>query len=238
MEPLYFTGEAPAYVIAASPRTGSSWLCELLSSLGTAGLPVEYAREIDERVWRHVYRLPSHVAYFWSLPARSSTENGVFGLKLLWAQLTPLATDIRRYTGIRADTTYRALSEWMGRPQYFWLRRRDRIRQAVSFARAMQTDRWASPQRGNGADPVYHRDSVERALARVSIEDEGWAAYFRAGVAPVKEVWYEDLVKDPGAVLEFIASSLGLQKPAIWGSSLQRQADALNDNWVSAFRQG
>src|SRR4051794_38103313 len=113
MERWSFTGDAPAYVIAASPRTGSSWLCELLSSIGTAGFPVEYARESDERVWRDIYRLPSHVAYFWSLPARSSTDNGVFGLKLLWAQLMPLAADIRRYTGIRAETAHWALYEWM-----------------------------------------------------------------------------------------------------------------------------
>jgi len=42
---LSSTGEAPVYVLAASPRTGSSWLCGMLSSVGTAGYPVEYARE-------------------------------------------------------------------------------------------------------------------------------------------------------------------------------------------------
>jgi trehalose 2-sulfotransferase len=235
---LSSTGEAPTYLIAASPRTGSSWLCGLLSSLGTAGFPVEYAREIDARVWREVYGLPSHVAYFWSLPGRSSTSNGVFGLKLMWAQLTPLAYDIRRYTTIRAQTAGGALSEWMGEPHYFWLRRHDRLRQAVSFARAEQTDRWASPQRGNGKTPSYHREDIERALARISREDEGWLEYFRATDVPFTELWYEDLASDPGGVLELITGTLGLPKPRLWDCPLQPQTDALNDEWVSMFSRG
>jgi LPS sulfotransferase NodH len=234
---LSFIGDAPAYVIAASPRTGSSWLCGLLSSLGNAGFPVEYAREVDERVWRDMYRLTSHAAYFWSLPARSSTSNGVFGLKLLWVQFTPLIADIRRYTSSRAQNAKQVLSEWMGEPLYFWLRRRDRVRQAVSFARAMQTDRWASPQLGNAVSPEYCYQEIEKAFARVSREDEGWATYFGANTVPMKEFWYEDLAKDPRAVLEEVTDALGLQKVETWDSPLQPQADALNEEWVRAFNR-
>jgi LPS sulfotransferase NodH len=234
---LFFTGEAPAYVIAATPRTGSSWLCGLLCSLGYTGFPVEYAREIDEQVWRGAYGLPSHAAYFWSLPARSSTPNGIFGLKVLWMHLLPLVHDIHRYTACRGPSEKLTIDYWMGHPTYFWLRRRDRLRQAVSLKRAEQTDRWASTQVGNGLSPLYSRAGIERALARIAREEAGWAAYFDASAAPVTELWYEDLAAEPGAVLELITDTLGLPKPAGWRSLLERQADRLNDTWVDEFER-
>jgi LPS sulfotransferase NodH len=208
----------------------------MLSSLRTAGYPVEYARKADETIWRIGHGLHSHLAYFWSLPSLCSTRNGVFGLKLLWCQLGSLVADIRCYTHVRAAGPREALAEWMGDPLYFWLRRRDRLRQAVSYARALQTDSWASPNSGNGATPTYSRPDIESALTRVSIEDEGWERYFDRGDIPKQVIWYEDLADDPGAVLTAITTALGLPAPERWRSTLNPQADALNDEWVERFR--
>ncbi len=206
-----------------------------MSSLGTAGYPVEYAREIDEGVWRDKYRLDSHLAYFWSLPSRSSTPNGLFGLKLLWSQLDFLVRDIGRYTAIRTASPWGAVAAWMGDPIYFWLRRRDRLRQAVSYARALQTNRWASPDAGNGATPVYSRGDIELALRRVSQEEEGWEGYFVRGNALMEKVWYEDLAANPLRVVGALTGALGVPRPRVLASPLRRQADSLNDDWVERF---
>ena len=233
-----FIGEAPsAYMVAASPRTGSSWLCDLLTSLGNAGRPVEYAREIDEKMWRAACGFDSHVAYFWSLPAWCSTPNGVLGIKLLWSQFAPLLTDIRRYTIIREETPDQALASWLGDSFYIWIRRRDRVRQAVSFARAFQTNRWASTEAGNGNTPVYCREDIERSMARVVAEDEGWAQYFaRYNIQPMV-VWYEDLTEDTEEILKRITGRLGLEYSRSWRSRLERQSDSLTDEWVMKFAE-
>jgi trehalose 2-sulfotransferase len=42
---------ADAYLICATPRTGSSLLCGLLESAGVAGHPESYFRQPDEQSW-------------------------------------------------------------------------------------------------------------------------------------------------------------------------------------------
>lgn len=232
----FSTGEAAsAYVIAASPRTGSSWLCTLLASSHVAGKPTEYAREGDEHMWRRAGPFESHLAYFLCVPALCSTANGVLGLKLIWNQVSPLVADIRRYTAIREQPPG-ALAAWLGDPLcYFWLRRRDRIRQAVSFARALQTNRWASTQPGNGARPVYRRDDIEGALARVSAGDEGWSRYFETFELQPHVIWYEDLVEDTAKSLDLVLTTLGLPSSPSWSSCLESQTDTLTEDWVARF---
>lgn len=180
----------------------------------------------------------SHVAYFWCLPAICSTPNGVLGLKLLWAQMSPLIRDIRRYTAIRSQPPPRTVAAWWGDPIYFWLRRRDRIRQAVSFARALQTDKWASTEPGNGVLPAYRRDDIEKALGRVSAEDDAWAGFFERFRLEPSVIWYEDLAANTGAIIDEITSVLKLRPSRDWRSSLKGQSDALNDDWVSMFLAG
>jgi LPS sulfotransferase NodH len=209
----------------------------LLSSLGDAGFPVEYAREVDRHVWRDTYRMSSHVAYFWSLPSRSSTSNGIFGLKLLWSQLPSLVADIRRYTGFKGRSARDTLARWMDDPHYFWLRRSDQLRQAVSYARASQTDQWTSLDPEN-ACPTYRREDIERALRRITWEDKSWSKYFDTCDVPVTELWYEDLARDPEPVLVRIAAILGVRRPNHWDSPLRPQADALSDAWVMSYRSG
>ena len=49
--------ETDAYFICATPRTGSTLLCELLTSTQVAGVPESYFRSPDEPSWAERFGL-------------------------------------------------------------------------------------------------------------------------------------------------------------------------------------
>src|SRR5437763_14993914 len=65
------------YIICATARSGSNWLCELLASTGVAGRP-------EEHLWDPPGSLPVPLAKRRPRVLRAGTSShGVFGLKLL-----------------------------------------------------------------------------------------------------------------------------------------------------------
>ena len=76
-----------AYLICATPRTGSSHLCALLGSTGVAGHPESYFREADEPSWASGWGILrednsfEYSDYVASALAAGRTSNGVFAAR-------------------------------------------------------------------------------------------------------------------------------------------------------------
>jgi LPS sulfotransferase NodH len=71
-----------------------------------------------------------------------TTPNGVFATKLMWRQvpeLRELAGGLPEYAGMDLAELLRQL---LGDPVYVWMRRGDKVRQAISLWRALQTRTW------------------------------------------------------------------------------------------------
>src|SRR5437870_4346527 len=98
-----------AYVMCATPRSGSNWLCELLRATGVAGRP-------DEYLWYGDYSLQR-------ILDEGTGEDGVFGCKLMWDQIDGAQELLNALPGVR----------------YLWLRRTDKVRQGISYYRALET---------------------------------------------------------------------------------------------------
>jgi trehalose 2-sulfotransferase len=81
-----------AYVIAASPRTGSSLLAEALTASRLAGHPDEFfdVQPKNEQHWVDRFGIPPGPHYIDHLIRVTRTPNGVFGFKLHWHQLPAL----------------------------------------------------------------------------------------------------------------------------------------------------
>src|SRR4051794_12649330 len=79
-----------------------------------------------------------------------TTENGVFGAKIMWghrADFLPLARTLPELTDLPERQLLAAL---FPDPNYVWVRRGDTVRQAVSLWKAIQTQSWRAGQ-GGGA---------------------------------------------------------------------------------------
>ncbi len=213
-----------SYMVCSVPRSGSSLLCELLCNTGVAGAPTEFFDPELMEQFRSRWNTETLDEYVAALLERKTSPNGVFGIKVHWAQLRPALGD--------ADP-----SEVFPALRYVHISRADRLRQAVSWVRAYQTNQWASTHRAQ-AEPVFDRDAIDRYLAKLAREDGEWESHFeRRGVVPHR-VSYERLTQAPTEVMEGVLAFLGVSSPpdpAPEPLELERQADELTEEWVARY---
>jgi LPS sulfotransferase NodH len=237
-----------SYFICATPRTGSSLLLGLLESTGVAGHPEAYFREPDEQLWADRWQIagPANPAFDYADFVRAAitagtTDNGVFGAKLMWgtldevvAKLTPVYPDL-------AGRDLELLNRAFGRTSFVHLQRDDVLAQAVSWLRAEQTNIWyAGAAGGNERAPLFDATGIGELVQTIDEHNAAWRAWFASvGVSPHR-VRYEDLDADPVGVTGAILDFLELDLPA--GREIrqrhQRQADRLTVEWLRRYRSG
>lgn len=227
---LFFEFDEPgapriAYVVCSLPRSGSSLLCELLGGTGLAGAPAEFFHPDKMAALEGRWGVTELDDYVRELLARKTSPNGVFGLKAHWGQYRPVFGESDPRT-VFPD------------PRLVFITRRDRLRQAVSWVRALQTLKWATQDNPRPRPEVFDSDHITQQLVRIDREEEVWESLFeRWGIAPHRVVYeefvaaQEQTVRDVLGLLEVDApADLHLPEPA-----LGRQADALSDEWVERY---
>lgn len=130
------------YLICATQRCGSTLLCEWFDQSGVLGHPNEYLLLWEQYSDRQE---PG----FWELVVqetldRGRGDNGVFGCKVMANQFPRAVQWLRRVDRARELGDWQVGCLAFGDPEVIWVRRRDRVRQAVSRYISLQT---------GGADP-------------------------------------------------------------------------------------
>lgn len=231
---------AVRYIVAATPRTGSSLLCEGLITTGVAGRPGEVFAPAFRSMWREHLALIGDTSfddYLQAAVRHGTTDNGVYGLKLQWMHVSTLAREAGQ-----SGPPARVLARLFPGSRFVNIVRRDRRAQALSWYRAEQTQEW---WRWAGDPPPAVREprldvAAVRAIERAVDEQQAaWERYFAAhGIEPLV-VEYESLVEDYrgeiGRVMEFLgldAATAGAIPPP----RLARQADELTARWRETMR--
>lgn len=243
----------PTYVIASTPRSGSSLLAGGLVATGVAGRPEEYFAPDHIGSYKEDLKLPmncSWAEYLAKVMAFATTENGVWGVKIHWRHVVLLA----RVLGFRGDPGV-VLDVLFPAAVFVNIVRADRRAQALSLFRAETTGEWfrspgssrtvrpwglylARPTPGRaavdltGVAPAYEQIiGMERDL---DAEQAAWNHYFTIRQLKVLTVRYEELdtnyCGEIARVLQFLgadpAHAAGLPKPP-----LERQSDHINECW-------
>jgi LPS sulfotransferase NodH len=164
----------------------------------------------------------------------------VFGAKLMWNQLPELhalAGELPAYAGLEP---IELLTRLFGDPVYVWVSRSDKVRQAVSLWKALQTRSW---RHGGGRDPVelhYRFEGIDHLVELFEADDRSWGEFFSThGVEPLV-IGYEDhLERDQDAAVRSVLARLGVAAPDGWRAvqPMERQADALSEEWVAAYHR-
>ena len=118
--------------------------------------------------------------------------------------------------------------------------RRDKVRQAVSLWKAIQTWSWSTEQRGPESHPlVYSEAAIDHLIRDIHAHESGWRAYFRScGVRPLTVI-YEDFVERYGETIREILRSIGVGGAAeleIAPPRRRQQADELSEEWIDRYR--
>ena len=201
-------GRAPRfqYVILSLPRSGSEFLCASLRRRGM-GVPLEYftASAMAERLGCGDGAGNIHLAtYLPQLHAKRTTPNGIFGVKLHPLHLKSVAGEDSGNAALFLGLFDRTVV----------LRRRDKVLQAISLARAHFTGQFHIVP-GDAVRPLTETDDtlfvrITECLARI-LEDERYVASVMAHVDPrkVATLWYEDLSESTidGLAADFAARS-------------------------------
>jgi LPS sulfotransferase NodH len=212
------------YAICTEPRSGSVFLCRLLRSTGVLGQPTEYfnAEAVRNRGPADYPLDPE--AQLAEIPRLGSTANGVYGLKIFGHQFD--AVKSTRW------------AERLPSLAFVHLQRQDLLGQAISHARAMQTQQWTSSYPA-GVEAVYDRELINNALVQAAREQTRWCYYFaRNGIAPLN-LLYEQIVQSPQETVEAVGRLIGLSEtPKVdleEVGDLRIQRDALSDAWRARF---
>jgi LPS sulfotransferase NodH len=283
-----------AFLVCATPRSGSTLVCQALRKTGVAGRPEEYFEALlhsglprrpeeyfvgieDKSILDHLRErnlggdpLPrspqwSRTAYDryleWAFEV-GTTPNGVFSAKLRWGyfgDFVSLLRNVPRYSDLPLAELLPAVF-----PDLTFVRvvRANKIRQAVSLWKAVQTMTWREQaQRQDGTLEVlddsedsppyrsylqdhrpqlrFHYRAIAHLLEQILVEEASWDAFFEhCGVRPLL-VLYENFAADPRTSTLSILDRLGLEAPAGIDVEprMRRQSDDINDDWVRRFSE-
>jgi LPS sulfotransferase NodH len=265
-----------SYLVCATPRSGSTLLCQLLDATGLAGHPEEYFealrhsglprrpheyfdpdrhaniverlafREMPDRpaTPNELWRPETYDRYLaWALQ-EGSTPNGVFGAKLMWGYLCDFAELLRGIDGRARLPVPQLLDEAFPRLRYVRITRLDKVRQAVSLWRAVQTQAWRQ-EREDGArqparEPRFSFRAINFLVRQLTAHDASWDAYFLGlGHEPLT-VTYEELAEAQEPVVRRVLAHIGIDAPSgleFEPPRLKTQADELSERWVARVHQ-
>ena len=213
------------YCILSSQRSGSTLLARMLFMTQQAGDPLEYFNLRLLGLVRTQTGNPSltPIELMRLMELRRTSPNGVFGMKIHYEQM------LRAF---QSNVPNQKMIEFLRNQHHlFWMRRRDRICQAISHVVATRTNSWSSeePQK-SPATSVSCLDCIN-SLQAVSFQDFGWEQLIKAAKLRVRVVWYEDLISDYEGTCRLALRDLKLENTVstVPPPPIQRQSGAVNN---------
>ena len=217
-----------SYIVCSVPRSGSSLLCDVLAATELAGAPTEYLDRNQMEAFQREWSVSGLDEYLQALRDRKTSPNGVFGLKAHFHQLRD------ELGGRDLDAEFPGL-------RLVYIRRRDHVRQAVSWARAIQTGQWASDHPVRLAvTPRFDSAEIARLMAQIEREEQHWERLFaERGEQPLR-IDYEELAQALAPAVRQVLEFIGVTVPLDFEPpppTIAKQADELTEDWVRRFRE-
>jgi len=201
-----------SYCIWFTQRVGSTLLTQALEDIGIAGRPREWLNFASIADMLAAYGVSNALALRDELWRRATTDNGVLGVKYgmteglhrdlisLFAGAVPGALD---------PDGRRAWEAYFPECKHVFMTRRNKVRLAVSWWRAIKSEDWHRPNRSSPptafgeaakraslADVIdqYSYDAIEHLFAEATLREADMQDQFdRLGIAP-HTVVYEDFI--------------------------------------------
>lgn len=226
-----------SYLICTSPRTGSNLLCEALTRTGVAGAPQEYFKAQFQQMFSGKLGLDpqlDYLAYLRAVIAQTSAGSGVFGAKVMLRQLAPWLDCLRVGAAGKSDRV--VIEKMLPGVRIILLTRASKLRQAISFSRAKQTNAWVARHRPKG-EPVFDFAELEKLVVRFEREEAAWKCWCSEQQIEPFAITYEQLAEDYEETVAAVLRFVGTRDATILPPERSRpQSDALNDKWAARYK--
>ncbi len=241
------------YIICGTPRTGSTLLCNLLTSTGRAGRPNSFYRRQNIREWAEGWRVPEPAqigeAAFEAAYLKAAIEAGtngtpLFGFRLMGENRGELLEILDRLFPGRTTDKDR-FQQAFGRLLYVHLSRTDKLDQAISLEKARQSGLWHRAPDGSELErlsppkePVYDFGALRQQVAELEQLDRAWETWFdEQGIEPHR-ITYDELSADPAGALIRMFEALGVPAPdrSSVRPGVAKLADDVSAEWAQRYR--
>ncbi len=227
-------------MICATPRSGSTLLCEALRNTGLAGNPDEYFGPMHVKRWDKEWKTKSKGEYLDKVMEQGRGENGLFGLKVMRVYWQNFIEFLQNATNVTEYQENEILNRCFPNLRYVWITRRDKVRQAISWMKFLQGTAWhwedEQPQRIKNLE--FKPDVIREFIIQTVSHETAWQEYFRKNEIQPYIVVYEDLVTEYETTAKQILEYLGIHhhEGVVFGERrLKKQADMLTNKWVQRY---
>jgi LPS sulfotransferase NodH len=249
-----------SYIIWFSQRVGSTVLTQTLEDTGIAGRPREWFNDETGAGLFVKYRVTNAFELREILWRNGTTANGVFGVKYgMQAEAHRELTSL--FAGVMSDEPRRdGAREWdafFPQCKHVFMTRRNKLRLAVSWWRAIKSGEWHRPSRAEptvvdgpsgrvprelpSADLVdlYNYNAIEHLMIDADLREADMQEQFDRWRLLPYTIVYEDLIAryEPTVrdLLEFLEIP-GREDTAIPAPAFAQMADDISDAWCQRYR--
>lgn len=230
-------------MVCATHRSGSSYLCELLTATDRAGKPDEYFQSTIQERWMQQLDTRDFPVYLNRIMAERSSSNGVFGCKFMFYGLVNVFIPrLAQWPDCAPQNLPppELLQRVFPGLQYIFMTRSNKARQAWSWCKARQTGQWHSTAPANTPppEPVFDPQAVRLLEQQLEQEEQLWQRFFGlCGISPLKVV-YEELTANPLQHTNRVIEFLGLppvERLDLSRIRLHRQSNARDAELLAAY---
>ena len=241
-----------AYILCTTPRSGNTLLCDLLTDSGVAGQPDSFFRRESFREWADFFRVDNSAwdqdhffdrTYLAATKQYGTNDTRVFGMRLMWESLNDLCSRLGALYPDKASDRDRLCAAFDS-PNYIYLRREDKIAQAISHLRAEQSGLWhahadnSERERLSPPKPLrYDYAEIAMLVDQHNAYERQWARWFNGQQITPIPVVYEQLSADPAATLGALLCRLELEpaKSTPAKPRTARLADDTSQQWYDRY---
>lgn len=222
------------FMVATTPRSGSSLFAFLCHQTRALGFPLEYFTPLNRDLIRSRLGLGSQTQlpdYLAALLDIRVSPNGVFGFKLHHDELAAFEA-----AGGLALPQFEDL-------RVIHLERRDILSQAISLSIAVQTNQWINlsgyHMAGDGS-PRYDRSAIYQLCVALEEQQQAWLSFLSERDIPVLPVVYEDMIANTRSTFSAVSRFLDIPLiiPDMSSVAIRRQDDPIKRRWKARYLSG
>jgi trehalose 2-sulfotransferase len=234
-----------SYLVCGTARSGSTLLCEALINTGIAGEPEEYFLPQNELIWQNRWGTSTYEEYLAKTIERCTTSNGVFGVKMMWDYFDDFLAKVRELPAYKnlELSDQDLLQNVFPNLHYILIKRRDKVRQAISHAKARQTNIWAvrteiGPEPTN--KPKFSYWQIDFMMQELEALEAAWERYFLVNNIQPFIVVYEDFIENYESTAIQVLEYLGIpefEHVNFAPRRMRKQADEESEKWIQRYHQ-
>lgn len=238
---------ARSLLVCATPRSGSTLFCRSLEDTGRIGLCREWFQPTEFLGRRRAYGLPPDEAFHTlsrTIVERETSPAGIFSLKIMWETLGYLLQDLRRTDPAAGGMSdYGLLESYFPHPRFILVTRSDKVRQAVSHVKALQSGHWEYDGEKLALDTSllsFDYLAVEEAVETFRSHESSWRRFFDENGIEAMEIEYESFLAEREKILRDSLNFLDLGVPEDFdlpAGTLLKMSDDINRSWALRFEE-